>query len=80
MKQYIEPKIKAVELDAEQSILQFCRAGGIYLFNKTTANIWCGTRTGANANCMYTPKGGSGGSTGMDSDSTYFDSSQALPS
>ena len=30
MKKYIEPKIKAVELDADQAILQVCSVGGKY--------------------------------------------------
>ena len=31
MKKYIEPKIKAVTLDADQAILQVCAVGGIYM-------------------------------------------------
>ena len=30
MKKYIEPKIKAIILDPDQSILQVCKVGGIY--------------------------------------------------
>ncbi|MDD4203404.1 MAG: hypothetical protein PHQ52_08060 [Candidatus Omnitrophica bacterium] len=47
-KQYTEPKVKSVKLDAEQAILQVCQTDGAY-FNDGNlcygpgANLFCGT-------------------------------------
>ena len=81
MKQYTPPKIKAVELDPGQAILQVCRAGGIYLDASVTSIMMCSTKTGGvGALCAFTPKLGAGGSTSIDSVSPYCDTSQAFPS
>lgn len=65
MKKYIEPKIKAVELDPKQAVMQVCVVGGIYL----NANVppWCGSviETIGGINCVDSPKGGSGGNSSM---------------
>ena len=72
---YIEPKIKAVELDTEQAILEVCAVGGIYLSG--TSAPWCGHTLagGAGPVCKTTPKGVTGGisrmmPTGLGGDAT----------
>ena len=78
---YTKPKIKAIELDTKQTILQACKVGGIWFtYYQTTpsgAAHGCGgyTSPGGNA-CDYTPKGG-GGTTLMD---TFDFENQAVPS
>ena len=61
MKKYIGPKIKAIQLDPEQAILEVCAVSGVYLNSSPTP--WCGTATGAGPFCNTTPKGGTGAGT-----------------
>ncbi|MDD4203397.1 MAG: hypothetical protein PHQ52_08025 [Candidatus Omnitrophica bacterium] len=62
MKKYIKPKIKTIELDADQAILQVCAVGGIYLNTQRHATAtYCGSRRGVFGglpDCTATPKGG----------------------
>ncbi|MDD4202447.1 MAG: hypothetical protein PHQ52_03180 [Candidatus Omnitrophica bacterium] len=62
-KLYIEPRIKAVELDQEQATLAVCAVGGLYL--NGTVSPYCGTMFGAGSRCELTPKGGPGNSSMM---------------
>ena len=41
MKQYITPKIKSIELNAEQAILQICQLGGIYIYIQPYVSSRC---------------------------------------
>ncbi|MDD4202498.1 MAG: hypothetical protein PHQ52_03435 [Candidatus Omnitrophica bacterium] len=68
MKKYIQPKIKSIELDPKQALLQICRIGGIYLFaleNYGAVARDCNSVAGSDTPCGITPKGGAGGSTPM---------------
>ena len=56
MKKYIEPKIKAVELDPDQAILQVCMVGGVYLSDNVT-DVCMATGGLYSATCNMTPKG-----------------------
>jgi hypothetical protein len=59
-KTYMQPKIKSINLEPEQAILQVCQIGGAY-FGFTVVTIptsYCegGTRTGPNP-CIVSIKG-----------------------
>ena len=71
MKKYIEPKIKAVTLNANQAVLEVCAVGGIYLNSNTPP--WCGGTTGATGPfCIETPKGSAAESSGVRSSICHF--------
>ncbi|MDD4201878.1 MAG: hypothetical protein PHQ52_00230 [Candidatus Omnitrophica bacterium] len=67
MRKYIQPKIKAIQLHPEQSILAICAIGGLYLYYQTTLRVnFCGNITGTPAmECQLTPKGAAGGNSPM---------------
>ncbi|MDD4202634.1 MAG: hypothetical protein PHQ52_04125 [Candidatus Omnitrophica bacterium] len=54
MKKYLQPKIRAVKLDAEQTVLQVCKVGGAYFV--TAGNI-CQTGQTGRAVCGLTVRG-----------------------
>ena len=54
MKNYTQPKIKEIQLDAKQAILQVCKIGGVYL---TAADDCVYTGGGTIPRiCNHTPK------------------------
>ncbi|MDD4202765.1 MAG: hypothetical protein PHQ52_04805 [Candidatus Omnitrophica bacterium] len=78
-KEYKKPKIKSVQLNPEQSLLQICKVGGIYLKTLITSQLYCATRsTGLGPLCNFTPKGGAGGGTRLSAPGA--EEFQALPS
>lgn len=58
-KKYKQPKIKRIQLDAEQAILQVCAVGGVYMLLRAgVSTFWCITATGASwDNCQISAKG-----------------------
>ena len=54
MKKYIKPKIKAIQLDPEQAVLQVCQVGGAYF--RITGSTKC-FNGGPGAYCDITIKG-----------------------
>ena len=64
MKKYTSPKIKAIQLDPEQAVLEVCAVAGVYLDIQVPPS--CGHSSGIiGPRCVETPKGGPGGSTSM---------------
>ena len=57
MKKYIEPKIKAVELDADQAILQVCMVGGAYLGEAMSPGTSRCTPMGSSGKCDLEVRG-----------------------
>ena len=66
MKQYMQPKIKLIELDPRQAILQVCQIGGVFVADFGISSFYCigfdGT-LGSTTNCTLTFKGGNGPTT-----------------
>ncbi|MDD4202023.1 MAG: hypothetical protein PHQ52_00970 [Candidatus Omnitrophica bacterium] len=56
-KKYVSPKLKAVELDCKQAMLQVCKAGGGYFW--TSPIGWC-IQTGTSMSCPVGGKAGGG--------------------
>ncbi|MDD4202175.1 MAG: hypothetical protein PHQ52_01780 [Candidatus Omnitrophica bacterium] len=55
MKKYIQPKIKVIELDSKQAILQVCKINGVYLtLAEDCVYVFGGT---VPIMCYNTPKG-----------------------
>ncbi|MDD4202496.1 MAG: hypothetical protein PHQ52_03425 [Candidatus Omnitrophica bacterium] len=57
MGKYIHPKIKRIELDTEQAVLEVCKLGGKYFFKFTDVPLCASGTQSAGSYCNTSVKG-----------------------